>query len=231
MDMEFLPYPLLKTLGLTLRLLPGKVVTYNSFPDYFVEAFSPAGEEKILQRLNEVYPGTGWRVTTDSGYGFVQGHRKLLIRSFYDYAMNLVHTLVGNTGDKAKQEHAKEQLFSNNMYIEYRHVNRAVVMEILNTVADQLRYKETAKQVKNIHRAFGSKEQGKLLGSPNLGNTKENGLLALPANAQRTIGSYLGATTNRPRSATRSNYQGKMNELRRLYMGEPAQRKTRRRRR
>ena len=227
--MATVPFPIWEKLGLTLRLAPGKE-RINGDPEQFVHVLSRDSEEKILQRLQAVYPGSRWRMTTSAGsFGFVQGARRIFIGSDFDYDPRAVNILVGNTATNAEQEYAKESLFSH-LYMVCKGVNCDTIMEILTTAANQMLHKEPAKQLKTLQLAFGKRERGKLLGSPNLGTGKHEGILSLPANTHRAIGSYLNkaavatVATAGPRNRTRSNYQGKMNELRRLYMGEPAQR-------
>jgi hypothetical protein len=225
--MRAVPFPIWEQLNLTLRLAPGKHRTNNMFPDYFLHSLPRDSEEKILQRLQAAYPGSRWRMTTSTGsFGFVQGARRIYIGTDFDYSPSDIHILVGDTATNEERTEAKRRSFSH-MYMVCRHVDPDTVMEMFTTAADQMRHKEAAKQLQTLQLAFGKKERGKLLGSPNLGAEKTEGLLSLPANVHTHIGSYLTPTA--ARGITRSNYQGKMNDLRRLYMGETTQRKTRRR--
>lgn len=230
--MATVPFPIWEHLNLTLRLAPERI---NRDPDYFFHVLPRDSEEKILQRLQAAYPGSRWRMTTSAGsFGFVQGARRIYIGTDFDYSPSDIHILVGNTATKAEQTEAKRRSFSH-MYIVCRNVDLDTVMDILTTTANQMLHKESAKQIQTLQLAFGKKERGKLLGSPNLGAETKEGLLSLPANVHTEIGSYLTPketrTRTRTRAITRSNYHGKMNNLRRLYLGEATQRKTRRRKR
>jgi hypothetical protein len=96
--------------------------------------------------------------------------------------------------------------------------------------------RNAAKQIRALQQAFSKAEQGKTLGSNNLGAGVHSGLLALPANVHTHIGNYLGVPTNRRnttqrtanRNAGRTNYNVKMEELRRRNLNGSKRRNTRR---